>query len=250
MESTNQVDPDLTNSLTEVNAKPVYVGDDLHLDLWVRPKMGRPESILIRSVNENGEMRSSLIHIDEDIRVIPNYTTDVALTTSDNAQVDVKKPEPRKKIFRRIAEAAFGLVILSLLAAFLTGALQGRVVLTGSMKPKINPGDLVITKSIKFANPKIGDIVLYSARDLQGKAVNTWAHRIIGGNSKDGFVIKGDANPAPDIGNPKLSDIQSVVLFRIPAIGQYMSPLVIILLGSGLIMLLFVFSLWRREEVA
>ena len=140
--------------------------------------------------------------------------------------------------------------MLALLVAFLTGALQGRVVLTGSMKPEINPGDLLITKSAKFAQPKVGDVVIYAARDLQGQAVSTWAHRIISGNAEEGFVTKGDANPAPDVGKPKLADIESVLLFKIPSIGQYLDPLVIILTGSGLMLLIFVFSLWRRTEVA
>ena len=250
MESTNKVDPSLAVATTEVRADPIYVGDDLHIDLWVRPKMGHPKSILIRSVNENGEMRSSLLHIADDVRIIPNYTNGVALGGDTPAPTSVSKPRSKKKIFSRIAEGLFGLVIFALLSAFITGALQGRVVLTGSMKPKINPGDVVITKSIKFAHPKVGDIVLYFARDLQGQKVSTWAHRIIGGNAQDGFIIKGDANAAPDLGRPKLSDIQSVVLFKIPGIGQYLNPLVVILLGSGLMMLLFVISMFRRPDDA
>jgi signal peptidase I len=250
MESPKEVDSSLDIALTEIKAQPVYVGDDLHLDLWVRPKMGHPKSILIRSVNEKGEMRSSLIQVDEDVRVIPNYTTGVALTESENINQNSKKIRPQKNLFRRIAEVAFGIVVLTLVAAFLTGALQGRVVLTGSMKPSINPGDLLITKSTKLAQPKVGDVVLYSARDLQGQAVSTWAHRIISGNAKEGFTLKGDANPAPDIGKVKPLDIESIVLFKIPSIGQYMSPLVVILLGSGLALLIFVFSLWRRTEIA
>ena len=250
MESAKEVDSSLDISATEVKAQPIYVGDDLHLDVWVRPQMGHPKSILIRSVNEKGEMRSSLIHVDQDVRVIPNYTTGVALGENQKSKQSSKKIKERKSVFRRIAEVAFGMVVLTLVAAFLSGALQGRVVLTGSMKPSINPGDLLITKSTILAQPKVGDVVLYSARDLQGQAVSTWAHRIISGNTKDGFIIKGDANAAPDIGTVKTSDIESVVLFKIPSVGQYMSPLVIVLLGSGLMLLIFVFSLWRRSEVA
>ena len=255
MESPKEVDSSLDIAATdiaatEIKAQPVYVGDDLHLDLWVRPKMGHPKSILIRSVNEKGEMRSSLIQVDHDVRVIPNYTTGVALAEEESFNQNDKKNRSKKNAFRKISEITSGAIVLALLVAFLTGALQGRVVLTGSMKPEINPGDLLITKSAKFAQPKVGDVVIYAARDLQGQAVSTWAHRIISGNAEEGFVTKGDANPAPDVGKPKLADIESVVLFKIPSIGQYMNPLVIILLGSGLMLLIFVFSLWRRSEVA
>ena len=60
---------------------------------------------------------------------------------------------------------------------------------------------------------RIGDVVLYSARDLQGKVVTTWAHRIIAGDGIKGFTIKGDANAAPDVNIVPSSDIKSIMFF-------------------------------------
>jgi signal peptidase I len=251
MELTEPVDPSRALALPEINANAVYVGQDLHIDLWVRPEMGHPKSILIRSVNANGEMMSSLLHITDEVRVIPNYTDDVSLSKSGTKpKVQASSPKKQKSFLRKFFGWAGTAMVVATILAFVSGALEARVVLTGSMKPHINPGDLVIAESTKFVTPKVGDVALYSARDLQGKAVSTWAHRIIAGNATDGYTFKGDANPAPDLGTPKLSDVHSVVLFKIPTIGRYLNPVVVILLGSGLMTLVFAIGLIRRDRNA
>jgi signal peptidase len=127
----------------------------------------------------------------------------------------------------------------------LTGFLQLRVVLTGSMKPTINPGDMVVALGPNYFEPQKGRIVLYTARDLQGNAVTTWAHRIIGGDSAHGFDVKGDANDQPDIGHPKLNDIKGVVLFTIPKIGRILSPVPLALIVTGIFIM---YSVLRRSD--
>jgi signal peptidase I len=251
MELTNPVNPSHALALPEVKAEPIYVGEDLHIDLWVRPKMGHPKSILIRSVNAEGEMMSSLLHITDEVRVIPNYTGDVSLSKKElKAKAKGSHTKNKPSLGRRILGWVGTALVVATIFAFVSGALEARVVLTGSMKPHINPGDLVIAESTKFVTPKVGEVALYSARDLQGKVVSTWAHRIISGSATDGYVFKGDANPAPDLGTPKLSDVHSVVLFKIPAIGRYLNPVVVILLGSGLMTLVFAIGLIRRDRNA
>jgi hypothetical protein len=105
------------------------------------------------------------------------------------------------------------------------------------MQPVINPGDMIVAISKDVVQPEVGKVVLYSARDLQGKAVTVWAHRIIDGDNLRGFTIKGDANDQPDIGNIPLSDIQSVVILRIPFVGHIFNIYSLILIFSGLILL-------------
>ena len=58
-------------------------------------------------------------------------------------------------------------------------------------------------QSTKFRQPKVQDIVLYTARALDGTPVTTYAHRIIDGNRQDGWTIKGDNNDQPDYGLKK-----------------------------------------------
>ena len=124
----------------------------------------------------------------------------------------------------------------------IAGITQIRIVLTGSMQPAINPGDMLIAVSKDYVNPEVGDVVLYSARNLEGKAVTVWAHRIVDGNAREGFIIQGDANPQPDIGVIPLSDIQTVVLLDIPFVGRIFNVYSLALIFSGLFLLSYVFS--------
>jgi hypothetical protein len=90
--------------------------------------------------------------------------------------------------------------------------------------------------------PEIGDVVTYTARRFDGSSVASFTHRIISGNNENGFVMKGDNNPAPDTQKPKLSDITGVVFFTIPLIGKLLTP-------AGLIVLVpSIFGLWLIRD--
>jgi signal peptidase len=146
---------------------------------------------------------------------------------------------------------ASGWVAASILFTFvllqLTGIIQSKVVLTSSMVPAIKPGDVAVSTSVKHLAPKIGRVVIYTGRRMDGSAVADFAHRIVGGDAVTGFSVKGDANPSPDTQHPKLADIRGVVLFTIPWIGHLLSP------QYFAIVLLAIFGVWLivdafREE--
>jgi signal peptidase len=108
------------------------------------------------------------------------------------------------------------------------------------MSPTIKPGDVVVTVSAAPKSPRRGDIVTYQARRFDGTPVATFTHRIIQGNSRTGFVVKGDANKSPDIQKPSLKDILGVVIFTVPWIGKLFNPKVLfmsffVLFGTWLI---------------
>ena len=123
---------------------------------------------------------------------------------------------------------AFGYVLAAILIGFsgLTFAdvVKARIVLTESMQPEINPGDLILTTSVERLMPKIGDVVSYTARRFDGAPVGTFSHRIVDGDPVAGFVVKGDNNPKPDVQRPTLDDIDGVVIFVIPYLGLLLSP--------------------------
>jgi signal peptidase len=130
---------------------------------------------------------------------------------------------------------AIGLIGVATLSY--TGHMKARVVLTGSMKPTINPGDLIITIPVSARAPKKGDVVAYIGRRFDGSSVGIFSHRIISGDAKSGFLVKGDANPSPDVQRPKLKDITGIVVFVIPLIGRLLVPktlFVLIPVGFGL----------------
>ncbi|MFP8956517.1 signal peptidase I [Natrialbaceae archaeon A-CW3] len=114
-----------------------------------------------------------------------------------------------------IAKQAFlglvGLVVLLLILGQLLGQpiLLGYVA-TGSMEPTLNAGDgFVAVPSAVTDSPEVGDVVVFEATTLHGGGLTT--HRIVG-ETEEGYVTKGDANPFTDQdgGEPHVSDEQIV----------------------------------------
>ena len=135
----------------------------------------------------------------------------------------------RDRAMKKIGSATtiLGYVLAAVLVTFsvlsATGYVKARVVLTGSMQPTINPGDIVITAPVSRVEPKIDDVAAYQARRFDGAPVGVFTHRIINGDGQSGWVLKGDNNPSPDIQKPTNSDILGVVIFVIPWLGNLLS---------------------------
>lgn len=141
-------------------------------------------------------------------------------------RVEVKRNSLSAALMRYSQYVGYGMLAVLVLftALSFTGAFKSRVVLTGSMAPNINPGDIVITVPVKDRSLQTGDVVTYQARRFNGEGVGVFTHRIIGGDAKTGFLVKGDNNPSPDIQKPKVSDILGLVVFRIPFLGHLITP--------------------------
>jgi signal peptidase I len=90
-------------------------------------------------------------------------------------------------------------------------------VLTGSMTPKINPGDVIIDKSINSKGIKVGDVITYKVSD--GMLITHRVIEVINKEGKLGFKTKGDANNVDD--NNLVTEEQLVgrYSFRIPYAG-------------------------------
>jgi len=95
-----------------------------------------------------------------------------------------------------------GTVLLVVLAlALLFGQLLGQPVLlgyvtTGSMEPTLSPGDgFAAVPSAVAGEPEPGDVVVFRAQEVQGGGLTT--HRVVG-ETQEGYVTKGDANPFTD----------------------------------------------------
>jgi signal peptidase len=130
-------------------------------------------------------------------------------------------------------------ILLIVFAGFsFTGNVKARIVLTGSMSPAINVGDVIVTVPITQKAPQIDDVIAYQAKRFNGENVAVFSHRIIGGDIENGFIVKGDANKSPDPQKPKAADILGVVLFTIPFIGNLLTPKALFLLLPCL------FGLW------
>ena len=112
-----------------------------------------------------------------------------------------------------------GLIIILLLSFFsyvwyqaYTGELQFKTVLSGSMSPAINAGDVVLISKTNPEEIKEGDIITFR----EGKTFIT--HRVIE-IVNNSFRTKGDANEDPDMKIIKTEQIVGKVIFVIPFLG-------------------------------
>jgi signal peptidase I len=174
-----------------------------------------------------------------------------------NDYVIAPKERARAKVstFKRITSIALktiGWSLVSLMLVFagasVTGLIDSRVVLTGSMTPTINPGDVVVSTSPSRLKPHVGSVVIYTGKKFDGSTVASFAHRIVGGDAVNGFTMKGDNNPDADVQKPKLADIEGVVFLTIPFLGKLLSPQVLIILLLAAFGVWLIVDAFRDEE--
>ena len=123
----------------------------------------------------------------------------------------------------RIARTMLGVVLVAGAAAAwaLTlrpqslGGPSGYVMVRGvSMNPTYRTGDLVVTRS--QGSYGRGDIVAYRVpKGDVGEGIVV-IHRIIGGSARDGYLVQGDNNEAPDGWLPKNADVMGKAWFALP----------------------------------
>lgn len=111
---------------------------------------------------------------------------------------------------------AIGLFVL-VLGALVVGAVLGQPILfsfveTGSMAPTLEPGDGFVAIPAEVA-PAVGEgsVVVFEAQHIEGGGLVT--HRIVG-ETADGYITHGDANPFTDQdgGEPPVTDGQIVAV--------------------------------------
>jgi signal peptidase len=211
---------------SEVNRRPLFEATSTE-EMWVEGESQFADSkVLVTVSNALGE------------RTVLITPTDIAPTKS---KLFVQAPPERiatpaqqrsNKINSVIKFIGYALsaVLISFSVLSASGFMKARVVLTGSMEPVIKPGDIVLLAPTPRTQPKLGDIAAYTARRFSGESVGIFTHRIIGGDPVNGWVMKGDNNPSPDVQKPKAADISGVVFFVIPWIGKLMAPKMLMIL--------------------
>jgi signal peptidase I len=166
-----------------------------------------------------------------------------------------RQPHPLHEAFRRanrVAKPALGvLVLLAWLWFMLPQGLGGRagwILVSGtSMEPHYHTGDLVLVE--RQSQYRVGQVIAYRVPQGDPMAGAQVIHRIVGGDAKHGFVVRGDNRTAPDVWHPKPQDIVGAKLLRLPhaiTVIQYLrSP---ILLGLLAAFFVFVKLLGRKNE--
>jgi signal peptidase I len=211
---------------SEVIRRPLFEATSTE-EMWVEGESQFSDSkVLVTISNALGE------------RTVLITPTDIAPTKS---KMFVQAPPERiatpaqqrntriSNVIKFLGYALSGILIsFSVLSA--SGFVKARIVLTGSMAPVIEPGDIVLLAPTPRTQPHLGDIVSYTARRFSGESVGIFTHRIIGGDPVNGWMVKGDANPSPDVQKPKADDVSGVVFFIIPWIGKLMAPKMLMIL--------------------
>jgi len=166
-----------------------------------------------------------------------------------------------KRLRRVLSWLATGLLLLGV-AAFLALAVgpralgyQTSTMLTGSMSPLINPGDIVVTRPVPVGEIKVGDIITYHI-PVEDQRVET--HRVTEITSQpDGrYVVqtKGDANNGLD---PWKATISSPTVDRhvltVPYVGEAIrairQPMVLntLMYGAPAILVISMLAgIWRK----
>ncbi len=200
-------------------------------EIWIEGSPVHADSNILLTVSNSRGENTALINAQG---VVPSKAKlFVEAPPERTAVVPVARYEKVRSALKWTGYVSAAILLTFSFLSF-TGTLKARIVLTGSMKPVINAGDVIITTSPSHKAPKKGDIIAYTARRFNGAAVATISHRIIGGDPIKGFIVKGDSNPSPDVQHPGLSDITGVVILIIPFIGNLLTPKALFLIVPSL----------------
>jgi signal peptidase len=113
------------------------------------------------------------------------------------------------------AQLAFAAVLLWFCWPQSLGGRAGWVMVSGtSMLPRLHTGDLVLVE--RRSSYHVGEVVAYRVPKGQVGAGYVVIHRIVGGNGKTGWTMKGDNRTAPDLWYPTNQDIIGSKALRIP----------------------------------
>lgn len=168
-----------------------------------------------------------------------------------------------KAAARRMVSILSSLLVVVAVAGFLLLAVGPRVLgyqtstmLTGSMAPLINPGDVVVTVPTSVADIRVGDVITYHI-PVEDQRVET--HRVteVLANADGSIAVrtKGDANDGVDpwTASFQASSVDKQVL-TIPFVGQAIralrQPLVLntVMYGApGVLLIGLLTSIWRKD---
>lgn len=115
------------------------------------------------------------------------------------------------------------------------------VVISGSMEPAIQAGDMIISKGVNPEDVKIGDVITYRV-----KGAIPVTHRVVGIYEKSGKVIyetKGDFNRAKDIEDISSDRLVGRMILKIPQAGyavQFLKSKV----GFTIVIIIPIIVLW------
>lgn len=204
-------------------------------DIWVEGESLDPDSKTLFTISSAAGEETVLITPTE---ITPSKSRMFVQAPPERVVTGTQVWEKRASGFIKTLGYVLSAVLITFSLLSMTGYVKARVVLTESMAPTIKAGDIVLLDATTHAVPKVGDVVAYTGRRFDGTEVGTFTHRIIGGDAVNGFIMKGDNNPSPDVQRPKVVDVSGVVVFKLPFIGKILNPKMLFILVP------IVFGIW------
>lgn len=128
------------------------------------------------------------------------------------------------------------------------------VVLSGSMEPQINPGDIVVRSGAEPATLRPGEVIVFADPSWPGR---TLVHRVVSIHRGE-FVTKGDANLQDDPAPVPYGSVYGLARLRVPFVGlpvlwwhehQYAKELEVAGAGGLLFVIVLMAEAYSEEPV-
>ena len=129
--------------------------------------------------------------------------------------------------------------------------INGYVVVSGSMEPKIPVGSIVYARKCEPSSVQKGEVIVFY--DSLGNTVPV-THRVVENRSEQGEIItKGDANATEDFAPVRYENVIGRVIVHVPFLGKLVSPLSTVygkLIYMGIVLLGFVLcEIGRNDKI-
>lgn len=122
------------------------------------------------------------------------------------------------------AWVVIGAALISLTVAVVIPRVAGATpytVLTGSMRPSLPPGTLVVVKPVDASDIRVGDVITYQLESGKAPVVT---HRVtdvrhsVGGDTT--FITRGDANEVADADPVMPVQVRGTLWYSVPYLGH------------------------------
>jgi signal peptidase len=158
----------------------------------------------------------------------------LAVGPAKGAKKKAKGFDAAKHVGNVLFLVVFFLVISRILSALIGIPAPFSTVATGSMRPTLSPGDIVIWSLVRVDDVNIGDVIVFRSRVIDENIVHRVVDITSDSEGRRAFITKGDANEYPDQFGPA-SRIEPLVtdsnlIGRVVSIANV--PVKIPLLGS------------------
>lgn len=149
-------------------------------------------------------------------------TDDAAPTDATATDEAPRRASGRRLLLRFLESLALGFVLGFCLLAIAPLVLGWRpyTVLTGSMRPNIQPGDVVMDRPMKVSDADVGDVVTFSDPSRNGALVTHRIRSITRGPLQTDVETRGDANNVSERWSIKTTDKVGRVVYVIPKVGH------------------------------